>query len=116
MSDFIQVSTTTNTRANADKIAKFLVTQRLAACVQVLGPVHSSYWWDGKLEHAKEWLCLIKARANDYRRIELAIKKIHPYETPEIMAHPIVSSSAEYLRWIRKETTRKNQVTASWPA
>lgn len=108
MADFIQVSTTTNTRANADKIAKLLVTQRLAACVQVLGPVHSHYWWDGKLEQAREWLCLIKAQSSDYRRIELAIKKIHPYETPEIIALPIVSANADYLRWIRKETTRKN--------
>ena len=113
MVDFIQVSTTTNTRANADKIAKLLVTQRLAACVQVLGPMYSRYWWDGKLEQAREWLCLIKAQSKDYRRIELAIKKIHPYETPEITALQIVSANAEYLRWIRKETRRENQVTAS---
>ena len=116
MADFIQVSTTTNTRAYADKIAKLLVTQRLAACVQVLGPVHSSYWWDGKIEQAREWLCLIKARANDYRRIELAIKQIHPYKIPEIMALPIMSANVGYLRWIRKETNRKKQVTTSRPA
>lgn len=107
MTDFIQVSTTANTRAIADKIAKALVKRRLAGCVQILGPIKSCYWWDGKLEQAREWLCLIKAQSSDYRRIELAIKKIHPYEIPEIMALPIVSANVEYLRWIRKETTRE---------
>jgi periplasmic divalent cation tolerance protein len=108
MTDYIQVSTTTETRSNADKIAKILLERRLAACVQILGPINSSYWWGRKIERAKEWLCLIKAQSRDYRRIELAIKKNHPYETPEVIALPILSGNNEYLRWIRKETRRKS--------
>ena len=107
MTDFIHVSTTTSTKASADKIAKTLVKQRLAGCVQILGPIQSSYWWNGKLQNAREWLCLIKAQSRDYRRIELAIKKEHPYEVPEVLALPILSGNNEYLRWIRRETSRK---------
>lgn len=105
MTDFIQVSTTTNTRENAEKIAKILLERRLAACVQILGPINSSYWWNRKIERAKEWLCLIKAQSKDYHRIELAIKKDHPYEVPEILALPIISGNNEYLKWVRRETT-----------
>jgi len=108
MTEYIQVSTTTGTKAKAGKIAKTLVKQRMAACVQILGPIQSSYWWNGKLEQATEWLCLIKAQSRNYRRIELAIKKDHPYEVPEILALPILHGSKAYLGWIRKETARKN--------
>jgi len=108
MTDFIQVSTAASTRANADRIAKTLVKSRLAACVQILGPVNSSYWWNGKLERATEWLCLIKAQSKDYRRIELAIRKNHPYKVPEILAFPIIAGNKEYLGWVRTETARKN--------
>ena len=107
MTDFIQVSTTTNTRSNADKIAKLLLERRLAACVQILGPINSNYWWDRKLEGAKEWLCLIKAPSKNYRRIESAIKKNHPYKVPEILAFPILAGNLEYLRWIGRETRLK---------
>jgi len=108
MTDFIQVSTATSTRANADKIAKTLVKSRLAACVQIIGPVNSSYRWNGKLERATEWLCLIKAQLKDYRRIELAIRENHPYDVPEILAFPVTAGNKKYLEWIRKETICKN--------
>ena len=107
MTEFIQVSTTVNTKETANKIARKLLDERVASCVQVLGPVNSNYWWKGRIERAKEWICLVKARANDFRRIEASIRKVHPYDVPEILAIPVLRGNTDYLNWIRKETARK---------
>jgi periplasmic divalent cation tolerance protein len=103
---FIQVFTSVDTKSNARKIAKSLISKRLASCVQVLGRLESSYLWKGKVEHSTEWLCIAKARSIDYHRIESAIMKLHPYEVPEILAVPILYGNADYLEWIRRETIR----------
>lgn len=114
---FIQVSTTVDNRRVAAKIAKILLQKRLSSCVQIIGPITSNYWWNGKTELAKESLCLIKARSHDYPEIESAIQKIHPYEVPEIFAVPILRGNPDYLRWIRKETspTLRRRVKLSPP-
>ena len=109
MTEFIQVSTTVNSKERGDKIARKLLDERLASCVQVLGPIHSNYWWKGKIDRAREWICLIKARADDYSKIEAAIKKLHPYEIPEILALPVLYGNTDYLRWTRTETARKRK-------
>jgi periplasmic divalent cation tolerance protein len=105
MTKFIQVSTTINTSNGAKRIAQDLLAKRISSCVQVVGPIDSTYRWKGKVELAKEWLCLIKARSANYRKIETAIKRIHPYKIPEIIAVPILNGNQEYLTWIRRETT-----------
>lgn len=107
MKTFIQISTTTETKEQAQKIAQYLVEQKLAACVQITGPIESTYRWKGKVETAKEWLCLIKTRASLFKKVESAIKKLHPYETPEIIAVPIIKGSREYLKWLVNETETK---------
>ncbi len=107
--EFIQVSATVNSKRIANKIAVRLLGERVASCVQLVGPIESSYWWKGKIEHDKEWLCLIKGRSRDYPRIEAAIKKIHPYEVAEILALPVLYGNNEYLRWIRSETDRRSR-------
>jgi periplasmic divalent cation tolerance protein len=107
MTEFIQVSTTVDSEARARRIANLLLERRLSSCVQVAGPIRSHYWWNRMIQHATEWLCIIKARRTDYREIEAAIKRIHPYEIPEILAFPILTGGSDYLRWMRKETTRK---------
>ena len=104
MSDCIQVTTTTPSREEAGRIAKLLVERRLAACVQVAGPVESHYRWKGNLERSTEWLCLIKTTRMNYPAVEAAIRASHPYEVPEIVACPIESASASYLAWLRAET------------
>jgi len=104
MKDFIQISTTTQTQEQAQKIAQYLVGQKLAACVQISGPIESTYRWKGKVETAAEWLCLIKTQSALFKEIESAIQKLHPYETPEIIATPIVEGSREYLQWLDDET------------
>jgi len=101
--EYIQVFTTAEKKEDAEKIARALVERRLAGCVQIAGPVSSTYWWKGNVETAGEWLCLIKSRKTLYGELEKAIKEIHPYETPEIIAVPIVNSSKEYLAWLGNE-------------
>jgi periplasmic divalent cation tolerance protein len=107
MTDCIQVFTTTPKETNARKIAGALVKRRLAACVQVLGPIRSTYRWRGKIESSDEWLCLIKSTAALYPQLERAVRKLHPYEVPEILAVPVVAGSRDYLDWLATELATK---------
>jgi periplasmic divalent cation tolerance protein len=107
MEAYIQVTTTTETKEQAQIIAQHLVETKLAACVQVVGPITSIYRWKGKVENAQEWLCLIKTQNDLYNKVEAAIKKLHPYETPEIIAVPIINGSKEYLSWLHNELENK---------
>lgn len=100
---FIQVMTTTETREQAMAIARHLVEENLAACVQVSGSIESIYRWKGNVEIAREFLCLVKTREDFFQQVETAIKKLHSYETPEIIAVPIVRGSLEYLTWLNDE-------------
>ena len=103
MEGFIQVTTTTEKREDAERIARSLVETRLAACVQIVGPIESIYRWKDRIETASEWLCLIKSREEVYGAIEQAIQSLHPYETPEIIAVPVAAGSRDYLDWLRCE-------------
>lgn len=103
MEKFIQVLTTTATREDAAAIASTLVEKRLAACVQIVGPVTSTYRWQGQVETAQEWQCLIKSRQDLFGEVERAIRAVHPYETPEIIATAILEGSEDYLRWLNDE-------------
>ena len=108
MKSYIQISTTTETKEEAQKIAQFLVEQKLAACVQITGPIESTYRWRGNIETADEWLCLIKTREVLFNKVQAAIKTLHSYETPEIIAVPIVKGRKEYLNWLDDETENKS--------
>jgi len=106
MIEAVQVFTTTDTEAGAKKIADVLVTARLAACVQVVGPITSTYRWQGKIETAQEWLCIIKSTDALCDEVESAIRELHPYEVPEIIAVAVTAGSQEYLEWL-KESVRE---------
>jgi periplasmic divalent cation tolerance protein len=106
MAGYIQVVTTTDSADLASKIAQTLLENRAAACVQVVGPVRSKYWWKGKIEEAEEWVCTIKARSADYERIEAIISDAHSYDVPEILAFPVQRGSRRYLEWLDAETSR----------
>ncbi|MEW6425234.1 MAG: divalent-cation tolerance protein CutA [Bacillota bacterium] len=108
MEEYIQVFTTTEKKDEAEMIARKLLEKRLAGCIQVIGPLTSSYWWRGRIETAEEWVCLIKSKKALYARIEEAIKEVHSYETPEIVAVPVVAGSADYLGWLRSELKEEN--------
>ena len=105
MGSYIQIITTTEKKEDAEKIAMTLVEKRLAACVQIAGPITSIYRWKGKIERAQEWQCWIKSKEVLYNEIEKTIKSVHPYEVPEIIAMPIVAGSSEYLGWLESEVT-----------
>jgi periplasmic divalent cation tolerance protein len=109
MKSYIQVMTTTETKQQAQTIAQHLVEAKLAACVQITGPITSIYRWKGKEENAQEWLCLIKTQDDLYNKVEAAIKSLHPYEIPEIIAVPIVKGSKEYLNWLDNELGDKTE-------
>ncbi len=103
MTDYIQIYTTTETEEDAQKIAKEVVEKRLAACAQIMGPIESTYWWEDKIERAKEWLCIMKTRNDLFEELEAAIKKIHPYDVPEILAVPVIAGNKSYLEWLGRE-------------
>lgn len=104
MSDYLQVLTTTSSRDEALDIARRLVDEQLAACVQVGGPITSVYRWEGKIETGEEWTCVAKTRRELYPRVEAAITAAHSYDTPQILAVPIEAGSAKYLAWLASET------------
>jgi periplasmic divalent cation tolerance protein len=103
MPSVIQVVTTTDRKEDAERIARTLVESRLAACVQLIGPVLSTYRWKGRVETAEEWQCWAKTEEGFYEEVEKAIRAIHPYELPEIVAIPVLRGNAEYLAWLRGE-------------
>jgi periplasmic divalent cation tolerance protein len=100
MTDFIQVITTIDSQQAASELAAALVQRRLAGCVQVLGPVTSTYRWQGQVETSQEWLCLIKSQRTQYAALEQAIRELHSYEVPEILALAVEAGSAAYLEWL----------------
>ena len=100
MTDCVQVLTTAGSEEEAERIAELLVERRLAACVQVVGPIASRYRWQGAIEEEREWQCLAKTTRAAYDAVEAAIREAHSYEEPEIIAIPIVAGSAGYLAWI----------------
>jgi periplasmic divalent cation tolerance protein len=100
MGDYVQVLTTAGSEEEAERIASLLVERQLAACVQVVGPIVSCYRWQGKVETEREWQCLAKTTAAAYEAVEAAIREVHSYDEPEIIATPILAGSAGYLAWI----------------
>jgi periplasmic divalent cation tolerance protein len=104
MAEYIEVHTTIDSREAAQKIAEILVSRRLAACVQVSGPITSTYWWQGKMEQAEEWLCTAKTRRELYDQLEQTIREVHSYDVPEILAVKVVAGNADYLNWLSQET------------
>lgn len=105
MNDVLVVLTNCPDEATADRIARALVDNRLAACVNQLAPVQSTFRWQGEVEEATEVPLLIKCARDRYAAVEEAIRQLHPYTLPEIIALPVVVGYGPYLRWIADETT-----------
>ena len=103
MADCFQVTTTLPDEAAADQIAARLVEERLAACAQVLGPVSSTYRWQGTIEQAAEWYCNLKTTKARLSALKKRMRELHPYEVPEIVAVRIEDGDADYLKWIEAE-------------
>lgn len=90
----------------ARRIARELVDSRVAACVNILPAVHSVYRWEGKTEEALEITLIVKSTADRYDEVETTIKRLHPYEVPEIIALPIAHGLPAYLQWVVAETRK----------
>ncbi len=103
MTDKIVVLTTCANRPDADRIAKSVVEQRLAACVSVV-EVSSTYRWKDAVEQTGEWMLIVKTRRELFGELQKLLDRIHPYEVPEVVALPVIAGSAAYLDWIDKET------------
>jgi periplasmic divalent cation tolerance protein len=102
--DFLQVQTTTDSRAEAMELARTAVEARLAAVAQVAGPITSTYWWEGEIERDEEWLLMLKLPAGRYADLAAFLTERHSYDEPEIVAVPLTAASPGYLRWIAEET------------
>jgi len=104
MTDYLLILTTVPDKDKARTIAARLVESRLAACVTISAAARSYYWWEGKINEAGEYVLSIKTKASLFKKLEAALKAVHPYTVPEIIALPIVEGSKAYLDWIAKET------------
>ena len=104
MADFLQVVTTVDSEEEAERLARGITGGRLAACVQIIGPIKSVYWWQGELAEAREWQLVIKTTTARIAELEAYIKENHSYDTPELTATVISGGSDEYLDWITAET------------
>lgn len=105
MTDAIVILVTAGSEAEAEKIARALVEEQLAACVNILNPIRSIYRWQGQVADDREWLLLIKTRAERFAAVESRVKALHSYQVPEVIALPIVTGAEGYLRWLRESVS-----------
>lgn len=103
-SGFIVVLTTLPSRAKARQLARLILSQKLAACVNLLGPAESFFWWQGKIDHAKEFLLIIKTRTSRFSLLRRFLEKHHPYDVPEIISLIIRDGNDAYLQWLKVST------------
>ncbi|MBK3332587.1 divalent-cation tolerance protein CutA [Persephonella atlantica] len=103
---YITVFVTCPDKDVGKKIAKSLVENKLAACVNIIDGLSSVYYWQGKIEEDNEVLLIIKTREDHYEKLEKFIKEHHPYTVPEIIAMPVIKGSQDYLNWIDETLSR----------
>jgi periplasmic divalent cation tolerance protein len=103
MTDKIVVLNTCASEAEAERIARHLIEQHLAACVNIVAPVRSFYRWQGAVTDAAEWLLVIKTSRTLFARLRVALESSHSYELPEVLALPVIEGSPNYLSWIDGE-------------
>ena len=103
MSETISFATCKD-RRQANKIARALVRERLAACVNIVPGVVSIYAWEGRIEEGREVLLLMKSRSSLSRKLAARVKELHSYTVPEVVTIPIASGNPDFLRWVREST------------
>ena len=95
---------TTSSIAEARKISNSLITKKLIACCNIVDPIHSIFHWKNEICNENEVLLILKSTKKNFNDIVDEVKKLHSYETPEIIALPIIDGSKEYLKWLNDET------------
>src|SRR5437870_3678664 len=103
MTDKIVILSTCDSEEQATRVARHLVEQRLAACVNILGGARSIYRWKDEIEEAAEWVLVIKSRRDLLAAVRAEISKIHSYEVPEVLSLQVVDGSESYLAWLDRE-------------
>jgi len=101
---FIVIFVTAANRVEAEQIGQFLVEKKLAACCNIVDSIYSIFHWERKICQDNEVMLMLKTVKKNFDLIVTEVKKLHSYETPEIIALPIIAGSDDYLNWIRKET------------
>ena len=101
----ISVMTTVDKRETLEEIGRSLLAKGLVACLQIVGPIKSVYWWKGRLEEAEEWIGIMKTRDELYSEVEREIRAAHPYEVPEIAAIETNLVLPAYAKWVEDETS-----------
>ncbi|HYU85195.1 MAG TPA: divalent-cation tolerance protein CutA [Kribbellaceae bacterium] len=104
MTDHLVAITTTDDEQKAGTLASGMVDARVAACVQIIGPIRSVYRWEGKIEDEREWQLWIKTTADRLDELKVWIKDNHDYDEPELVALPVIGGSEGYLKWVTDET------------
>jgi periplasmic divalent cation tolerance protein len=105
LTELVQVVTTLDSAAAAQSLADTLVSERLAACVQVSGPVASTYRWKGAVERAAEWVCTAKTTRSRAEALVARLRGLHPYQQPEIVLTPVLDADPGYAAWVERETS-----------
>ena len=100
---FVSVYVTAKSKGEAQKLCDLLITRRLAACASIF-PIESTYRWKGKVARAREYAIIAKTKKLLVRRLAHAVKEVHSYSVPCVVAWPIVQGDSGYLRWVQKET------------
>jgi periplasmic divalent cation tolerance protein len=100
---YVVVFITTSRETEARRISEALLTQRKAACVNIIPAVSSSFWWQGKLESAAESLLIVKTKASLVNEVVALVKENHSDTVPEIIDLPIIAGNPDYLEWVKKE-------------
>jgi len=106
MTPFLVVFVTVGSPEEGERLATALVEERLAACVNRIRSVQSTYRWQGKVEQSEEELLLIKTRSNLFESLKQRVREIHSYSVPEVLALPITEGSEDYLKWLEEELPR----------
>lgn len=108
---YIVVFVTCKSVDEAEKIAEALLSKRLAACINILPQIKSFYWWKGKIEESQETLLIIKSKTSLLNKLINEVKLTHSYETPEIIALPIIGGDNNYIKWLNSELITKDNST-----
>lgn len=103
MSEFVVVFVTVGSSEEGERLAASLVEERLAACVSRIGPVHSTYRWEGNVEKSSEELLIIKTHQGLFEQLRQRVQELHSYSVPEIIALPIVEGNESYLNWLGEQ-------------
>jgi periplasmic divalent cation tolerance protein len=103
---YILVLMTASSKDEAKKIVRSLLEKKLIACANIIDSVSSVFWWQDRIEEEKEVLVIMKSHKELFNKVSKKVKELHSYDTPEILALPIVDGSSQYLEWMKKVLNR----------